>query len=474
MQQGQITDNILVVEDDRFFRELYTDLLSGAGYMVTSADSGETALEQLQQGCFGLVLTDLAMPGISGLELLTRIKSHDPSIDVILVTAHADLESALFALRHGARDYLLKPINSDELLHAVRLCMEQRHLLNENVELRNMVGLLQASQALAGTIDLDGVCHLALDALSREGGTGRGMILIQHEGEYRVQECKGIDVETADGLQLLLSSLLTKRPTRRTQLARIALDVSESVCRTADLREALLVPLAVRNSCPGLVVLVNEVGQALPELKMERNIAFLMEHAARALDHALRFSATQEMLYLDELSGLFNYRYLKVALEREIKRADRYATKLTVVFLDLDNFKLVNDTYGHLVGSKLLRELGLLLRRSVREVDVVIRYGGDEYTIILVETEPDMAQQVTERLRRMIEKHTFLTRDGYQIRLTASLGLASYPDDTTELNDLLTMADKAMYAGKAAGKNCIYRVKGHGSGKMDAAHKEIR
>ena len=143
-----------------------------------------------------------------------------------------------------------------------------------------------------------------------------------------------------------------------------------------------------------------------------------------------------------------------------MKRADRYATRLSVLFLDLDNFKLVNDTYGHLVGSSLLRELGQLLRRSVREVDVVIRYGGDEYTIILVETGSDMAQQVADRLRRMIENHTFMARDGYQIKLTASLGLASYPDDTTELTDLLSMADKAMYAGKAAGKNCVYRVSG--------------
>jgi len=158
------------------------------------------------------------------------------------------------------------------------------------------------------------------------------------------------------------------------------------------------------------------------------------------------------------LSGLFNYRYLKVALEREIKRADRYSTQLSVVFLDLDNFKGVNDTYGHLVGSNLLKELGALLKKSVREVDVVIRYGGDEYTIILVETGAETAHCVGERIRRMIEKHSFLSLEGYQIQLTASLGLACYPEDTTGLEELLSMADKAMYAGKASGKNCVYRI----------------
>lgn len=459
MDNTRHTDSILVVEDDRFFRELYADMLSDAGYTVVAADCGEEALVHLQQDTFGLVLTDLSMPGISGLELLTRIKSRDPSIDVILVTAHADLESALFSLRHGARDYLLKPINQDQLLHAVQLCMEQRRLLSENVELRNMVGLLQTSQTLAGSLDLDSVCHLALDALSREAGTERGMVLLQHEdSEYTIKECKGLEPEAAEALQATVLPEVRKQRFRRGQLLRIGVDAACPVCRRVDLHEALVVPLLVRSGCVALAVLVNETGLPLMELKSEQNIAFLVEHGGRALDNALRFAYTQEMLYLDDLSGLFNYRYLKIALEREMKRADRYATRLSVLFLDLDNFKLVNDTYGHLVGSSLLRELGQLLRRSVREVDVVIRYGGDEYTIILVETGSDMAQQVADRLRRMIENHTFMARDGYTIRLTASLGLATYPDDTTGLNDLLTMADKAMYVGKAAGKNCVYRV----------------
>lgn len=471
MADSTITDQILVVEDDRFFRELYADLLISAGYGVVTAESGDDALAKLEAGRFGLVLTDLTMPGMSGLELLTRVRSRDPSIDVILVTANADLESAIFSLRHGARDYLLKPINSDELLHAVRLCMEQRRLVNENVELRNMVGLLQTSQALAGTLDLDGVCHLALDALCREVGSDRGLMLVLQDGEYLLKESKGIDEKAAAALQAALPAMLPKRSARRGQILR--LEVPQEIgAGPAALHEMLVVSFMVRTSCLGLAVVLNGPGCPLPQQVAERNVGFLVEHGARALDNALRFSATQEMLYLDELSGLFNYRYLKVALEREIKRADRYATKLSLVFLDLDNFKAVNDTYGHLIGSKLLRELGHLLRRSVREVDVVIRYGGDEYTIILVETEPDMALKVAERLRRMIEKHNFLSREGYQIKLTASLGLASYPDDTTQLNELLTMADKAMYAGKAAGKNCIYRMNPVAPDGQGAATKE--
>jgi len=458
MPTTHLMDEILIVEDDRFFRELYADLLRQAGYSVTTACSGEEATEQLACSRFGLVVTDLTMPGISGLELLVKIKSQDPSIDVILVTANADLESALFSLKHGARDFLLKPINSDELLHAVRLCMEQRRLLDENVELRNMLGLLQTSQTLSSCLDLEGVCHLAVDALAREAGVSRGIGMVQLEGEFVIKELKGLDAATGSLLDRLLASSYRKRVSRKGQPIRILLPAGHEELDQADLREAILFPLTIRSSCPGMVILLNDPNQIVPPIKNERNINFLEEHAARALDNALRFTSTRDLLYIDELSGLFNYRYLKVALEREIKRADRYSTQLSVVFLDLDNFKGVNDTYGHLVGSNLLKELGALLKRSVREVDVVIRYGGDEYTIILVETGAETAHCVGERIRRMIEKHSFLSLEGYQIQLTASLGLACYPEDTTGLEELLSMADKAMYAGKASGKNCVYRI----------------
>lgn len=457
MSTTPLMDEILVVEDDRFFRELYADLLRQAGYTVVTACSGEDALDYLSDCRYGLVISDLTMPGISGLELLVKIKSQDPSIDVILVTANADLESALFSLKHGARDFLLKPINSDELLHAVRLCMEQRSLLDENQELRNMLGLLQTSQALSSCLDLEGVCHLAVDALAREIGVSRGIGLVQMDGELHIKELKGILESTASLLYKMVAPSFHKRASRKGQPVRMLLAGDEELDH-ADLREAALFPLSVRNSCLGMVLLFNNPGQIMPTLKSERNISFLEEHAARALDTALRFTSTCDMLYIDELSGLFNYRYLKVALEREIKRADRYTTHLSVVFLDLDNFKGVNDTYGHLVGSNLLKELGALLKKSVREVDVVIRYGGDEYTIILVETGPDIARQVGERIRKTIDKHRFLAAEGYQIHLTASLGFACYPEDTNGIEELLTMADKAMYAGKAAGKNCVYRI----------------
>ena len=161
-------DRILIVEDDLFFREMFTDVLKAEGYEVDAAECGADAFEMMAELRYGLVITDLIMPDIGGLEILSRVRENDPSIDVIMVTGNANLESAIFALKHGARDYLTKPVNHDEFLHSVSQCMQQRRLLDENEELKNMLNLFQASQTIAGCLELERVYHLMVDAVDRK------------------------------------------------------------------------------------------------------------------------------------------------------------------------------------------------------------------------------------------------------------------------------------------------------------------
>jgi DNA-binding NtrC family response regulator len=126
---------ILVVEDDRFFHDMFADLLIGQGYDVDTALSGQQGLDKLAAQPYDLVITDLVMPDVDGMEILAKAREIDPSLDVIMVTGNANMESAIFALKHGARDYIVKPINSDEFLHSVAQCLEQRRILDENEEL---------------------------------------------------------------------------------------------------------------------------------------------------------------------------------------------------------------------------------------------------------------------------------------------------------------------------------------------------
>ncbi len=446
---------ILVVEDDRFFRDLFYDLLVGQGYDVDRASSGEEGLDRLSTYAFDLVVTDLVMPGVDGMDILARARENDPSADVIMVTGNANLESAIFALKHGARDYFVKPINPDEFLHSVAQCLEQRRILDENEELKSMLNLYQISQAIAGCLDMERLQHLIFDAFTREIGTSRGMCLFATEAGLELCEVKGVETAVAERyIAYVLERLSEDHPDECNSL-RVSFQGGGD---DSGIEAAILIPLRGKGSQRGVVVAFNEPGLGLPELgARKKNILFLLEQSLLALENASSYSLAKDMLFIDDLSGLYNQRYLEVALEREMKRIGRFSSQLAVLFLDMDSFKQVNDTHGHLVGSRVLKEMGRLLRLSVRDVDVVIRYGGDEYTAILVETSPDIAANVAERIRSMVASHAFLADEGYDIRLTCSIGYSCCPEDALTKEELLEMADQAMYTGKGRGKNCVVR-----------------
>jgi diguanylate cyclase (GGDEF)-like protein len=143
------------------------------------------------------------------------------------------------------------------------------------------------------------------------------------------------------------------------------------------------------------------------------------------------------------------------ALDRELSRAARGKGNLSVLFLDLDRFKNVNDRYGHLVGSRVLLELGQLLQSQIRAIDTIGRYGGDEFTILLVDTDHDRALEVGERIRRAVEGAIFSADRGLELQLTLSIGVASYPGNGDTSEQLLDLSDKAMYLGKALGRNMV-------------------
>lgn len=450
---------LLVIADaafDEALREQAAQLLA----CEVDATSALADLNRLStEDSYSVVVVDAALSeaGLAGtLQACQRVVELGSSL-VVLVNPNDD-QTACAALRAGASHCLVRSGHPEILLHEIQQCLEQRRLKRENVELHGMVALLQTSQDLLHCLDPAEVFHLIAHALVREIGVSRAIGFIKDGEQFSalVDEC-GDSYLTPQHAQQI-GVLLQQHVTHSSRAVRLLLPPELHGSAALDLREALLIPLQNHGTMLGCITLFNEVGQLLPPIQHDGPVAFLQEQGARALDNALRFAATRDLLFVDELTGLFNYRYLRTALEREIKRADRYATQLAVMFLDLDNFKGVNDTYGHMVGSGVLRELGALLKTSVREVDVVIRYGGDEYTILLVESGPEQGLRIGERIRKKIEGNLFMTSEGYDIRLTASIGFACYPDDTTGMQELLNMADQAMYVGKASGKNCVFRV----------------
>jgi len=218
-------------------------------------------------------------------------------------------------------------------------------------------------------------------------------------------------------------------------------------------------PLICRGKVIGALVALDPMASSgAPALEPSLVLAIrgLLEPAAIALDNAVSLQRAEAQSVTDDLTGLSNSRYLNAALRREAKRASRSGRPLSLLFLDLDGFKQVNDTYGHQAGSRTLAEAAGVIRGCARETDVVARFGGDEFSLILPDTSQDGAVSVATRIRERLRAACYLTSEGLSIRLTASIGVATLPDVAASAEELLKAADTAMYRVKASGKDGIY------------------
>ncbi len=224
-----------------------------------------------------------------------------------------------------------------------------------------------------------------------------------------------------------------------------------------DISTSMICLLKSRGRTLGLIELNRLQNDKLPNYN-EHDLKLLnvfADFAAISIENAKIFEKIEELTIKDDITELYNSRHLHHLIDTELNRAIRYHKEFSMIFFDLDRFKMVNDTWGHIHGSELIREVGQIVKAKIRDVDHGARYGGDEFVVLLPETNKKDAVMIAERLRSTIENHQFLKHKGLSIQFTASFGVANYPSDASSKEDLIKMADDAMYKVKHTSKNKV-------------------
>lgn len=220
-------------------------------------------------------------------------------------------------------------------------------------------------------------------------------------------------------------------------------------------RSIACVPVKSHDKVFGVIQLINSLEGGIFDDEDEQILTAIADFAGIAISNAKALDKIKQLVITDDLTGLYNSRYFFEQIEYEIERAKRYQSSLSLVFFDLDHFKDVNDTYGHLTGSRLLAEVGAVVSANIRKTDKAARYGGDEFVIILPHTDRSGAYSFAVKLHNELNEKAFFSNNGDRLKVSGSFGVASFPDDALNPSELISLADEAMYLVKETGRNGV-------------------
>lgn len=466
-----IKRKILIVDDELFFREILKNTLEEK-YDVREGVNGDEAISLAEEFKPDLIILDVEMPGKRGVDICRELKegADTRTIPVLLLTSRAEKEDIIDGLNAGADDYITKPIHPPEILARVEAHLRSKGYYSE-LEQKDLLLLLELSETISASRNPLKILRTIVEKMADVIDVARcSIVSIDVKGDLVVKASSDLPKEGEIKLELRKYPEINKA--LKTKKAVVVNDIKndplmETVrehIKDLEFNSIVVVPIIKKESVIGTFFLrtasplTNGINERVYKLcQLVSNIS------ANALENAALFESMktaqyylEEMAVRDGLTNLFNHRHFYTRLDEEFSRADRYNEPLSCIFIDIDDFKKVNDIYGHRSGDEVIKQIGHMIKGVARGSDVAARYGGEEFVLLLPNTEAKGALEMANRLHSIIGEHAYDHLEGEKINV--SIGVSTSCNANIQSSDqLVQLADDAMYKAKGLGKNQVFQ-----------------
>lgn len=437
---------VFIMLFDPVLEKLYRSKLQSNEYCLVWGDSRWK--ESLYQFEYDALIVDLACFSHQPIENLLTIRKLTPSTELIVLSESDDVRRCIAAFRMGVAEYFLKPVNPESIAWAIEKVLHQKQLQTSDESLHKDLTIFSTAHhiSLAGNDSM--MRRIALKHLTQILEAQGAAWLWPKEADKSASsdpECYFSDAN--DSLPSIALFLKSHSHLIETSFASSWTSHSEKWFMPPH----VWIPL--KSTWMGGVALFGV--SKIPNSSFRARLEFLIRNLEISLENQRKLVEAKQLTFIDDVTGLYNARFLDVAITAAIEQYYERHSRFAVLFIDIDHFKKVNDSHGHLVGSQLLIDTAQFFRRNIRKPDQLFRYGGDEFIAILQDCTLDRAMQVAQRLRQDVAAKPFFIQNK-ELRLTLSIGVANFPEHGKTKEHIIRMADEAMYAGKKSGRNAVF------------------
>jgi len=480
--------HLLLADDNKLVVKVTSSILEQAGYEVDVARDGIEAAIKAFSLLPDLMILDVEMPKIKGYQVCRLLKEDQMTswMPVIMLTGREHLSDMFWGLKAGADAYITKGFKPEHLLEKVDellshsgdyggekvLARKRKKDVTEDYVIDKITDLLDRKlyettilndiASLSGSLqDFPETVNSVFEILEKLFNLNAGALLILAEQElylYVSRPCSPEALEEVAEETLRTATGYAWQINDPSLIERVVLNEARvgDVPSDKQLKSTYVhIPLTAHKTVIGVLVVA---GASTPAFRRDAPgiLNLVSNELTMILDNARLYEGAKRMAITDGLTKIYNHRFFQELFEKEFKRASRYNSTFSLIMLDIDLFKRLNDTYGHLYGDEILKDMATLVKGCLRTMDILARYGGEEFAILLPETDLEDAILTAERIRMAVENHDFPQSKGKPVKVTVSQGVTTFPSSGIEKrSDLVAKADAALYEAKEAGRNCV-------------------